>query len=66
MRGRTEDEKIKGEGTLVGTVVRDCGSREEFYWVPIRLGPFVVRRLGKGGELAPVTSCTVQLLAAQD
>lgn len=34
VRGRMEDKKIKGEGTLVRTVVRDCRSQEEFYWAP--------------------------------
>lgn len=64
-----EGGKKKGRHTSLASwkraVVYDCRNQERVLLSPIRLD-LDNEKMSKGGELAPFTSCTVQLPAAQD
>ncbi len=67
--GEGEKKKKKGKAhqfsIIERTVVCDCRNRGRVSLSPIRLD-LDNEKMSKGGELAPFTSCTVQLPAAQD
>lgn len=63
--GRMQQQKRKGRQRSEETWVR-VQETKSLQSRPHRARTFPVRRPAEGGELAPVTSCTVQLLAARD